>query len=295
MPTGLILWYFYRMAGLGGWIIFLFLALGAVFYIWYDSGKRNLPVLGWRVGVLILALLLLPTLIYRFSVTSAQFENYINCMGYYNATVPPPIPAPWKTPEEACVNVGAVTPLKLVVFPASPPMAPYYEIVFYLGILGGILSLAVALAYYLNFQGMRSPSRAPVQGTYRVPQQAYAPPAPNYSRREPAQAVAPPRQKKQLARAWLVAQDGHTYQLVSGETCIGRSAENDIYLTGDTTISKQHAKVVEQNDHFRLFDLGSTNGTRVNGQYVRQPALLEADDEVQFGDHTVMRFVTTRN
>jgi len=272
MPTSLITWYFYELFGLGGWVIFLLLALAALFYVWYDSSNRNLQAKGWRTGVLILALLLLPTVLYRFTVSYRQFLDYITCIGAGNTPV-------------VCVNDFG-----------SPPMAPYYELIFYLGLVGGLLAVAVGVAYYVNFQGV----------SVSVPRQFAPPPAPAYPyapprrepqmpRQEPLPPVAPQRPKKALTHAWLVAKDGRSHQLCAGETSIGRSADNDIYITGDTTLSKQHAKIVEQNDHYRIIDLGSTNGTRVNGNWLRQPMLLESDDEVQFGDHTLMRFVTSRS
>ena len=92
-------------------------------------------------------------------------------------------------------------------------------------------------------------------------------------------------------QAWLVTQDGHNYQLNKGETTFGRSAQNDIQIAGDSTISRQHAKIVEQNNHFKLIDLGSSNATRVNDRIVRQPVMLEQNDVVQLGDNTVMRFM----
>jgi pSer/pThr/pTyr-binding forkhead associated (FHA) protein len=105
--------------------------------------------------------------------------------------------------------------------------------------------------------------------------------------------MPPPLPQQPPAQAWLASRDGRTYQLYRGETLIGRSADNHIYITDDTTVSKVHAKIVEQNNHFRLYDLGSTNGTRVNGQWVRQPVLLQSNDEIQLGDRTVFRFIKT--
>ncbi len=104
----------------------------------------------------------------------------------------------------------------------------------------------------------------------------------------------PPPPTKPKAHAWLIAEDGHSYQLNIGTTTVGKAGRNDIQLTGDTTVSREHAKVVEQNARFRLYDLGSTNGTRVNDRLVRQPVLLEPDDRIEFGDNTRFTFVTTR-
>jgi len=92
----------------------------------------------------------------------------------------------------------------------------------------------------------------------------------------------------------MVSQDGHSYQLNQGTTTIGTSAKNDIAIDKDSTVSRGHAKIVEQNNHFRLHDLGSTNGTRVNKKVVREPVLLAANDQIQFGDNTVFTFVTSQ-
>jgi pSer/pThr/pTyr-binding forkhead associated (FHA) protein len=50
---------------------------------------------------------------------------------------------------------------------------------------------------------------------------------------------------------------------------------------------------MEQNGRFRLLDLGAKNFTRVNSHIVREPILLEPDDEIQFGDQTILRFITS--
>ena len=78
-----------------------------------------------------------------------------------------------------------------------------------------------------------------------------------------------------------------------GTTIIGRGSSCDIRFTNDVTLSREHVKIVEKNGYFRIIDLGSTNGTRLNGNRLRQPELLDADDEIQLGDNTVVRFVTS--
>jgi hypothetical protein len=103
--------------------------------------------------------------------------------------------------------------------------------------------------------------------------------------------AAPQAPTKPKAQAWLTAPDGRNYQLNLGTTTIGKHSRNDIQISGDPTVSRDHAKIQEQNGHFRIHDLASKNGTRVNGRLVRQPVLLEADDQVQFGDNTILRFV----
>ena len=101
----------------------------------------------------------------------------------------------------------------------------------------------------------------------------------------------PVRSKKKKVSAWLISKDGRNYQLCVGETLIGRSSENDIQLT-DPKISKRHAKIIESSGRFRLMDLGSTNGTWLNGNLVRQPTSLHSEDVIRFGDSYKVQFVT---
>ena len=254
---GFFVWFFEGLNGLGGWLIFLLLALAAVIWMLYDSGSRRLPALGWRMGVILTAALLLPAIVFRFTMSD----------------------------------------------PASP-LAAFVEPVFYLGILGGILPIVLAVGYYVTYQGMIGCPQGHVyevalgQCPYDAPPPApISTPAPSPEIvRSPAESVAPPSPavRKRHVHAWLVTSSDKDYQLYENETTIGRSQQNDIYLVGDSTISRQHAKIVEQNGHFRLYDLGSKSYTRVNGHIIREPVLLDPDDEVQFGDKTVVRFVTAR-
>lgn len=64
-------------------------------------------------------------------------------------------------------------------------------------------------------------------------------------------------------------------------TTIGRDPSNDLVLdVGD--VSRYHARIELAGGELRVIDLGSTNGTRVNGQPVRTAA-LHAGDELGFG------------
>lgn len=93
------------------------------------------------------------------------------------------------------------------------------------------------------------------------------------------------------AQAWLTTANGKNYQLYENETFIGRLVSNEICLLGDETVGRLHAKIIEQNGRFKLYDLGSKRFTRVNRHVVRAPVLLEPNDEIQFGDDTIVRFV----
>ncbi len=63
---------------------------------------------------------------------------------------------------------------------------------------------------------------------------------------------------------------------------IGRSAENDIVLS-DTFVSAEHAKLSWNGRGWVLEDLGSTNGTRVNGKQVQRAMPINIGDTVEFG------------
>lgn len=76
---------------------------------------------------------------------------------------------------------------------------------------------------------------------------------------------------------------GAAYQLRPDITNIGRSGENAIRLD-DELVSGAHARIrAEGNDkQFYLYDLASTNGTKVNGEAVVRHA-LQHDDEIELG------------
>lgn len=104
--------------------------------------------------------------------------------------------------------------------------------------------------------------------------------------------VAPPisnQQQKRKTSAWLVSRDGKNYQLNTGETTIGRSSDNDIQLS-NPRISKHHAKIVGENQRFKIIDLESTNGTWVNGRQVQNPVSLHMEDVIRFGDQYEVQF-----
>ncbi len=90
--------------------------------------------------------------------------------------------------------------------------------------------------------------------------------------------------------AGLVHLDGDrvvdTYRLRSATT-IGRLPECEIVLT-DPGASRKHAQIVRRDDGYAVSDLGSTNGTLVNGDPVRERLLVDGD-RITIGS-TVLEF-----
>jgi len=69
---------------------------------------------------------------------------------------------------------------------------------------------------------------------------------------------------------------------VQAEITIGRDSTCDITTIDDTT-SVRHARLTYHHAQWWLEDLGSTNGTRLNGQIVTIPTVLTNDDEIMCG------------
>lgn len=254
------IWFFRGLEGLGGWFLFFLLALAAVVWLMYDSSRRKLPALGWKSMVFLLAALILPSIIYRFASVETQLS-----------------------------------------------LDPFVEAIFYLGMLGGILPVVLDIGYYVTYQGSVGCPKGHVyearlgacpecarEAAAAMPPVVVQQPEPP-RRREPARQPEPvvePVKQVAKAAAWLRTSNGRTYQLNCGETTIGRGSDNDIQIDGDTAVSRHHARIKEANGHFRLFDVGSASGTRLNSKMLRQPTLLEANDEISIGENTTLIFIS---
>lgn len=74
--------------------------------------------------------------------------------------------------------------------------------------------------------------------------------------------------------------------VVSGPVVIGRSPGADIVID-DTFVSGRHARFSPLGEGLLVEDLGSTNGTLLNGQPVTSPSGLRAGDQVAIGAVTL--------
>lgn len=77
-------------------------------------------------------------------------------------------------------------------------------------------------------------------------------------------------------------QDGSEYEL-SDDLVLGRSDAVDIKLE-DPFASSRHCRIVRQGELAVLEDLGSTNGTLLNGEPLRGPQPLHPGDRIRIGD-----------
>ena len=83
------------------------------------------------------------------------------------------------------------------------------------------------------------------------------------------------------------ADQGKRFEFKSSPVALGRDNSNPIRLH-DTEVSRRHAELRPEHEAYRIVDLGSANGTFVNGQPIDQ-ALLHSGDRLQLGQ-TVMLF-----
>lgn len=82
---------------------------------------------------------------------------------------------------------------------------------------------------------------------------------------------------------------GAAYNLESDQITIGRDSSNGITIN-DAEISRRHARLTFQGGKYILEDLGSTNGTFVNGQRLAGPRVLKPGEVVSFGEQIVLVF-----
>jgi len=76
---------------------------------------------------------------------------------------------------------------------------------------------------------------------------------------------------------------GEEFNLSESENTIGRTDDNFILLS-DTSISRYHAKIIRQGDMYTVMDLGSSNGSRLNGKLLKAAQTLQPGVRVHYGN-----------
>jgi hypothetical protein len=142
-----------------------------------------------------------------------------------------------------------------------------------------ILKIAfLVLLYLFIWRIVRTASR-----DLRLPQESFV--------LAPAQAQAAgllPRDGRiETGRLVVVAsptlEAGAVHVLDSTALTIGRGAQNDLTLVNDDFASARHARVEPRRDGVWISDVGSTNGTFVNGARVSKPQRLRPGDVIHVG------------
>jgi hypothetical protein len=86
-----------------------------------------------------------------------------------------------------------------------------------------------------------------------------------------------------------VLAEGDEYSVDSAPLTVGRGGQNDVAIDGDEFASARHVRFEPRRDGVWVQDLGSTNGTLVNGVRIDGPRRLEPGDVVRVGE-TDLRF-----
>jgi Protein of unknown function (DUF3662)/FHA domain len=139
-------------------------------------------------------------------------------------------------------------------------------------------------------------------GEYPPQQQAYAPPPPQQRPPEPAYApqygqqqeyrpspppFEPPPRRHAAPAMLIVDQTNRRFDLRTGSNIVGRGTDSDLQLL-DQGISRRHLDVQYDGNFATAYDLGSTNGTTVNGHEISSQ-LLRHGDVIRVG-HTRIVF-----
>jgi hypothetical protein len=144
----------------------------------------------------------------------------------------------------------------------------------------------------------KTPAPASSPDAEKVPEAAFAARSPSLRLSDSALAEPHPSYTQvapQVGKRLVGVQGpyhGQAFKLpIRGIITVGRHASQDIALVNDFTISRRHATLRLEGDHHVVEDLGSANGTYLNGTLLarRRPAALKPGDHVRFGD-SLMRY-----
>jgi hypothetical protein len=151
------------------------------------------------------------------------------------------------------------------------------------GVLTVLEYCFLALVYLFLFRVVRTVFAELRPGRINVPMAAPV---------EDAPAAASASRRGERGRRWELvivepaARAGEAFSL-GEELTVGRGAGCAVVLADDTFVSQVHARLFTRGGDVYVEDLGSTNGSLLNGETVVEPVRLRRGDRVQFG-RTVM-------
>jgi hypothetical protein len=104
----------------------------------------------------------------------------------------------------------------------------------------------------------------------------------------PAARIAEPLQEPAIVRTQraLLLHEGRRLLVAPTGATIGRSRQSDIVID-DPNVSRQHAEVRPRGGAWVLTDLGSTNGSRLNGRQITNSEVITPGDEIEIGTSVI--------
>ena len=149
-------------------------------------------------------------------------------------------------------------------------------------VLLGLKIAFLVLLYLFIWRIVRTASK-----DLRLPQESFilAPSAPTRAREELPHIDA----GRLVVVKSPTLKEGQERALDSAALSVGRSPENDVKLDGDDYASARHARIEPRRDGVWVEDVGSTNGTYLNGIKLTRPRKLKPGDVVKVGE-TELRY-----
>ena len=145
-----------------------------------------------------------------------------------------------------------------------------------------LLALKIAflvLLYALIWRIVRTVSR---DAQARPAQESFIAPA-------VAAPAVPPAGGRLVVQESPVLDEGDEFEIDSAPLTVGRGGQNDLAIDGDEFASSRHVRFEPRHDGIWVLDLGSTNGTYVNGTRIDGARRLAYGDVVRVGE-TDLRF-----
>lgn len=93
-----------------------------------------------------------------------------------------------------------------------------------------------------------------------------------------------------MAKAKLIINGEQEITADDGAISIGRASDNVVSLSNDSNISRYHAEIEKRGDEFWLIELGSSNGTKLNGFAVTAERALKDGDVILLGGSSEILF-----
>ena len=101
--------------------------------------------------------------------------------------------------------------------------------------------------------------------------------------------IAPILQSEKSACKYIMTSldGGYAYEIKDGTAILGRENEMKEYLADKVYVSRQHAKIIKEDDKVYIENISNTNFTFVNNQKIAEKTELHIDDEIGLGGNEI--------
>jgi Mg-chelatase subunit ChlD len=230
---------------------------------------------------------------YRLEATLAMASTVLPSDGLELRLVPPAAPPVQSTQPAQPLAEPVVIPALPQTEP--PPLDPSILEAYGPHIAAGLLLLALVLVALLRMK--RADKGKETEKERREPEMRTKAirPLDDYERKSPAETSALPVDPGTPQATFAViagGQPGKRYAVpLTDDAVLGRSASCGLVIEGDEEVSNRHCRLLYEAGKLWVEDLGSTNGTQINGVAIQGSHRLSPDDRLQIG-RTELRLIT---